>query len=151
MIWILRYGHCFADDDDVVRTADLCPSEWRARNKSMNSSADQPVSSTISEPDRRRHTRFTAKVQIELRLEGDDTPIRAETSDLSRGGCYLQLSFTLTVGTHVQGRLWLDGAPVQFRGRVVTAHPQFGNGIMITEFEDDGEKLLASYLEAIVD
>jgi PilZ domain len=125
--------------------------DWRARNDSMDFSADQPVSSAISESDRRRHTRFTAKVQIELRLEGDDTPIRAETSDLSRGGCYLQLSFTLTEGTHVQGRLWLDGAPVKFRGRVVTAHPQFGNGIMFTEFEDNGEQLLGSYLEAIVD
>ena len=116
----------------------------------MNSSADQPVGSPVTDPDRRGHPRFTLNVQVELREEGRDIPIRTETADLSRGGCYVQLSLTLTVGTYVQGRLWLDGAAVQFRGRAVTAHPQFGNGIMFLEFEGTGEQLLASYLESIV-
>jgi hypothetical protein len=116
----------------------------------MNSSTDQPVGSPVTDPDRRSHPRFTVNVQLELRHEGDDTPIRTETTDLSCGGCYVQLSLTLALGAYVNGRLWLDGAAVQFRGRVVTCHPQFGNGIMFLEFEGNGEKLLRSYLEAIV-
>jgi hypothetical protein len=32
---------------------------------------------------------------------------------------------------------------------VVTHHPQFGNGIKFLEFEDDGKKVLAQYLDAI--
>jgi hypothetical protein len=39
--------------------------------------------------------------------------------------------------------------PVRMRGRVVTHHPQFGNGIKFLEFEDDGKKVLAQYLDAI--
>ena len=118
----------------------------------MNSSANEPVGSSVTDhPDRRAHPRFTAKVQLELRQEGDDIPIRTETADLSRGGCYVQLSLTISLGTYVHGRLWLDGAPVQFRGRIVTTHPQFGNGIMFLEFEGNGEELLGSYLDAIVD
>ncbi len=35
------------------------------------------------------------------------------------------------------------------RGRVVTHHPQFGNGIMFVEFEGPAEQLLNRYLDAI--
>ena len=44
-----------------------------------------------TEPDRRQHPRYTVQVQIELRQEGSDVPMRLETTDLSRGGCYIQL------------------------------------------------------------
>ncbi|MGH9642209.1 MAG: PilZ domain-containing protein, partial [Terriglobales bacterium] len=100
--------------------------------------------------DRRAHTSFTVQVQIELREDGSDVPIRTETSDLSRGGCYVQLNLTLTLGTYVHGKLWLEGSAVPFRGRVVTCHPQFGNGIMFLEFEGNREQVLARYLEAVV-
>jgi hypothetical protein len=120
----------------------------------MNSSADQPVGSSSSDtavtaPDRRSHPRFSVKVQLELRREGEDIPMRTETSDLSRGGCYVQLSLTLALGTYVQGKLWIEDSAVKFRGRVVTSHPQFGNGIMFLQFEDDGEQMLASFLNAV--
>lgn len=115
----------------------------------MDSSADQPVASTVIDADRRRHPRLSVKVQLELRQEGDDIPIRTETADLSRGGCYVELSLTLGSGTYVQGRLWIDGSPVKFRGRVVTSHPQFGNGIIFLQFEDIGEQVLASFLDGI--
>ena len=120
----------------------------------MDSSANQPVRSAVTgadtNNDRRSHPRFTVKVQLELRQEGDDIPIRTETADLSHGGCYVQLSLTLALGTNLRGRLWLDGAAVQFQGRVVTTHPQFGNGIIFLQLEGNGEQLLAGYLDAIV-
>ncbi len=77
-------------------------------------------------------------------------PIHAETADLSRGGFYVQWNHTISPGTYVSGRLWLDDAPIEFRGRVVTKHPQFGNGIMFLHFEDNGEQLLGRYIDAIV-
>jgi PilZ domain len=121
----------------------------------MDSSADAPVSLPVTDTgvtaaDRRGHPRFSAKVQMELRREGDDVPMRTETTDLSRSGCYLQLSLTLAVGTYVQGKLWIADSAVKFRGQVVTSHPQFGNGIMFLQFEGNGEQILASFLDAIV-
>jgi len=74
-----------------------------------------------------------------------------ETIDLSRGGCYVQLMMTLSVGTYVNATLWIDDSPVRVRGRVVTRHPQFGNGIMFLEFQGNGEQLLARYLDAIIE
>ena len=104
----------------------------------------------FSPPDRRRYPRCTVQVQIEIRQEGNDVPMRVETTDLSRGGCYIELMMPLSVGGRVQAKLWLDGQPIVVRGRVVTCHPEFGNGIMFLEFEGEGEQILKRYLAAVV-
>jgi hypothetical protein len=102
-----------------------------------------------TEPDRRQHPRYTVQVPIEIRQEDSDLPMRLETTDLSRGGCYIQLISTLPLGARMHVTLWLGGYPVVIQGRVVTRHPQFGNGIMFLEFEGEGDQLLNRYLEAI--
>ncbi len=109
----------------------------------------QPSGSDVVAQDRRRHARHTVQVQVELHEDGNDVPMRLETTDLSRGGCYVQLIMTLPLGARVKATLWLAGSPVVVRGRVVTRHPQFGNGIMFLEFEGDGEKVLQRYLDTI--
>ena len=110
----------------------------------------QPSTAPPTEPDRRCHQRYTVQVQIEVRQEGVDVPLRLVTTDLSRGGCYVQMLIQLPLATRVRVTLWLDGCPVIIRGVIVTRHPQFGNGIMFLEIEGEGEKTLQRYLDAIV-
>jgi len=113
-------------------------------------SLDQPLlKHALAPPDRRRDPRHSVHVQIELREVGNDVPIRMKTTDLSRGGCYVELMTTLSVGTCVTATLWLNECSVRLKGRVVTSHPQFGNGIKFLEVEGDGGKALAQYLEGI--
>jgi hypothetical protein len=115
----------------------------------MNSPDTQPPTPAVTESNRRLHARYTVQVQIEIRQEGSDIPMRLETTDLSLGGCYIQLMIPLSVGIRLQATLWLDGYPIVIRGLVVTRHPQFGNGIMFVEIEGQGEQLLIRYLDAI--
>jgi hypothetical protein len=115
----------------------------------MNVPDQQKSASSLPQAERRRHPRYTVHVQIELRQEGNDVPMRLETTDLSRNGCYIQLLIPLSVGTRVQATLWLDGCAAVVRGRVVTRHPQFGNGIMFLEFGGDAEQQLNRYLDAV--
>ena len=109
----------------------------------------QSSTPTPTEPDRRRHPRYTVQVQVEIRQEGNNLPMRLETTDLSRGGCYIELITALPLCARVQLPLWLGGYPVAIQGRVVTRHPQFGNGIMFLDFEGEGDQLLNRYLQAI--
>jgi len=109
----------------------------------------QALSSPPVPPDRRVFPRYSVQVQMELREETSDVPLRLQTTDLSRGGCYIQLIMTLPLGTLVRGTLWLADTPVRIRGRVVTRHPQFGNGIMFLEFEGDGAQVLTRYLDTL--
>jgi hypothetical protein len=115
----------------------------------MTSANPESTHALASQQERRHFQRYTVQVQMELHEEGSDVPLRMETTDLSRGGCYIQLMMTLAVGAYVSITLWLDDCPVQIRGRVVTRHPQFGNGIMFLEFQGNGEQILARYLDAI--
>ena len=115
----------------------------------MNSPDAKPATAPATKSDRRLHSRHTLQVQIELRQEGSDVPMRLVTTDLSRGGCYIQMLMQLSVGVRLRVTLWLDGCPIVIRGLVVTRHPQFGNGIMFVEFEGQGEQLLSRYLAAI--
>jgi len=117
----------------------------------MDLPSHQSSETAASRVERRRYPRHSVQVQIELRQEGSEVPLRMETSDLSRGGCYIQLMMPLPVATYVNATLWIGDSPVRVRGRVVTRHPQFGNGIMFLEFQGNGEQLLARYLDAIVD
>ena len=111
---------------------------------------DQQLSSQVVAPgERRRHPRYSVQVQIELREDGNDVPMRVNTTDLSRGGCYVEMMMTLPVGTNVTAALWVSDYSVRMRGRVATRHPQFGNGIKFLEFKDSGEKVLAQYLDTI--
>src|ERR1700676_3955513 len=116
----------------------------------MDSTNVQPATAALPEGDRRFHPRYTVQVQIEIRPEGSDVPIRLATTDLSRGGCYIELIMPLPIGTHIQATLCLKEYPIVIQGRVVTCHPQYGNGMMFEKFEAQAEQLLHQYLDAIV-
>jgi hypothetical protein len=100
--------------------------------------------------DRRLPPRYTVQVQIELRLEGSDVPMRLATTDLSRAGCYIELMMPLPVGTHLQAALWLDGHVIVVQGRVITCHPQYGNGMIFEKFEGQAEQFPQPCLDGIV-
>ena len=117
----------------------------------MNSPEAKPTTVASTEPDRRRHPRYTVQVQIELRQDGSDVPMRLVTTDLSRGGFYIQALTPLPLGIRLQATLWLADSPIVVWGRVVTRHPQFGNGIMFVDFEGQAEVSLNRYLDAVID
>ena len=110
----------------------------------------QPSPPASATGERRIDPRYTVNVPIELLEEGSRIPIRVETTDLSRGGCYIKLAVPLRVGGRIRAQLQLGGQSIVARGRIVTRHPDFGNGIMFLEFEEDGEKLLRQYLAVVV-
>ena len=102
-------------------------------------------SSTHSE--RRLFQRLSIAVQTELHVRGNETPIRVETADISLGGCYIEMALTLPVGTPLDIVLWLGDEKLAVSGRVVTCHPQFGNGIQFTDMDSDSQRRLECFLE----
>ncbi|MFY9559031.1 MAG: PilZ domain-containing protein [Terriglobales bacterium] len=98
--------------------------------------------------ERRRYLRVQVAVQIEIRPAGTNVPMRLETSDVSLGGCYVEMALTLDVGTKLDIVLWLDQAKVSTKGLVVTRHPQFGNGIAFLQLSSENEARLRAFLDA---
>jgi hypothetical protein len=117
----------------------------------MNSPEAQSSATAITANDRRRYPRYSVQVPIEIHPEGSVVPTRLQTTDLSRGGFYIQALTPLPLGIRLQATLWLADSPIVVWGRVVTRHPQFGNGIMFVDFEGQAEVSLNRYLDAVID
>jgi len=98
--------------------------------------------------ERRQFQRLAIAVQAELRVQGNEIPIRVETTDISLGGCYVEMALTLAVGTLLNVVLWLGDEKLVLDGKVVTHHPQFGNGIAFTGLSQDSSQQLQRFLNS---
>jgi len=97
--------------------------------------------------ERRRYPRTKATIPIEFKAEGASVASRAETADLSLSGCYVEMSFTLAVGSKLDLVLWVEDERLATKGMVVTHHPQFGNGIEFLDMTGEDQAKLAHFLE----
>jgi PilZ domain len=96
--------------------------------------------------ERRRYPRVKTAVSLELRHSGSAAPLRATTSEISFGGCYIETMFTLDVGTKLEMVLWLDDQKISAKGVIVTRYPQVGNGIDIFVTSAQDRAKLKSFL-----
>ena len=98
--------------------------------------------------DRREHPRFKVYAPIEFRPEGGAVPIRGKTSNLSLGGCYVEMMFTFAIGTKVEMSLQVGDRAIRVMAIVVTRHLQFGNGVKFVDMLPKDRYALRSYLDA---
>jgi PilZ domain len=98
--------------------------------------------------ERRRFPRVKSALALELRYAGCTAPVRATTSEISLGGCYIETMFTLDVGTKLDVVIWLDGQKLAAKGVVATRYPQVGNGIDITDMKLEDRAKLEAFLKA---
>ncbi len=81
-------------------------------------------------------------------MAGSDTPIRAETADVSAGGCYIEMALTLEIGTPLNLVLWLGHKKLVLNGKIVTRHNHFGNGIEFGDMSTESRNRLLNFLES---
>jgi c-di-GMP-binding flagellar brake protein YcgR len=88
-------------------------------------------------------------VEVRLELQKQSTPLRAQTSDISLGGCYIEMMFTLEVGTRVKLTLFLSDGKANVDGVVVSRHMQVGNGIQFTAMGAEDNARLRHFLSLV--
>ena len=98
---------------------------------------------------KRKHPRFRAALPVELRQPGVATPVRAQTGDISAGGCYVEMTSTQKVSKEVEVILWIGQEKVLTRGVVVSDHPAFGNGIRFTEASDEDRARIQKLVDSL--
>ncbi|PYX50577.1 MAG: hypothetical protein DMG76_34315 [Acidobacteria bacterium] len=64
-------------------------------------------------------------VEAELQSERTATPLRVKTADLSLDGFYVEMMFTLEVGTKLKIVLWIDDVKVSIGGIVMARPPSW--------------------------
>jgi c-di-GMP-binding flagellar brake protein YcgR len=98
--------------------------------------------------ERRKYSRLTLRVPVELRPEVSEAPIRTETVDLSLGGFYVEMMFTLEIGTELDITLRLGDSTLLATGKVTTCDRTVGNGIEFTRMLPEDRQELELFLQA---
>lgn len=83
--------------------------------------------------------------------EQDDPPIRCQLTDLSLGGCYLEISSPFPVSTRVTLSMRAAGVEVRVQGVVRVMHPDKGMGVEFTQGTADHRASVEKFLRVLTE
>lgn len=100
--------------------------------------------------ERRKHPRYPINGGgAEVRQQGVDSRIWARLTDISLGGCYLEIMSPLPVLTYVNLALTLNDQRLQAKGQIVVSHPHFGMGVQFIDLGAPDRQMLESWIAAL--
>lgn len=79
--------------------------------------------------DRRGRSRRACRLSADVYRMGLQVPNRCQLSDISNGGCYVEMPSPFPAGTSVEIIVRTSTLKFRVRGRVQAAHPGFGMGV----------------------
>ena len=99
--------------------------------------------------ERRRSPRFLCSGKVELQADGSDVRMWGSLTDISLHGCYVEMSATFPVDTHVTLKLNSLGATVTTPGTIRVAYPFLGMGICFHSTEPGQQRALEQLIRAL--
>jgi hypothetical protein len=88
---------------------------------------------------RRGEQRLACKLGAEVYRLGTSVPNRCTLSDISEGGCYVEMPSPLSGQSAVEILVRTADTKLRIRGQVLTTHPGFGMGVRFM-FRDSTER-----------
>ena len=98
---------------------------------------------------RRRAPRYPIIADAEITEIVSDTKLSARTSDLSVGGCFLDMLNPSPDGTEIRVRISHANTTFIALGRVVFLFPNMGMVVMFTSVEANQQAVLQKWLEEL--
>lgn len=81
--------------------------------------------------------------------EQDDPPIRCQLTDLSLGGCYLEIASPFPVSSRITLSMRAAGIEVRAQGLVRVMHPEKGMGVEFTQTTPEHRLALEKFLSVL--
>ncbi len=146
--WLQKNAN-WAGDEPVIERFALGPdlsgskkSAHRSAGSSAHESAEDSAedSAEASNPgDRRQNERVPCQIGATVHPVGGTTPNHCSLSDISEGGCYVEMPSPLPGNADVEIVVRTSDRKFKIRGEVLSSHPGFGMGVRFT-FQDTGER-----------
>jgi hypothetical protein len=102
-----------------------------------------------SRKNRRMHQRMRCRVTIELQPQGDAAPILGSATDVSLGGCFVETSVIIPVGTKLNVIFSIDDGKLQAQGHVARIDPGAGIAIAFHEMNREQKEHMQRILEFV--
>jgi len=100
-------------------------------------------------PERRRAPRYPIIADAEVTEIASEAKLSARTSDLSAGGCFLDMINPSPEGTEIVVRISRADTTFTARGKVVFQFPNMGMGVMFTSVPASQQAVLEKWLEEL--
>ncbi len=128
------------------------PSQQTTASREKGSAA--PSDSATGHPDadnRRAQKRYACRLGAEVYRTGTSVPNHCCLTDLSSGGCYLEVPLPFPAGSSVEILVRTYEMKLRLRGQVLASHPGYGMGVAFelkTKEERDNVKKLTDFVAA---
>ena len=96
--------------------------------------------------ERRRSPRYPIIANAQVTEIASETVLSAKTSDLSLGGCFLDMLDPSPEGTEIAVRISHSETTFTARGKVVFVFPNMGMGVMFTSVPASQQAVLEKWL-----
>ena len=114
----------------TVSVAEQTHGSRSAPETSHYAAAAQPASTEHADADNRRtQARYTCRLGAEVYRTGTSVPNHCCLTDLSSGGCYLEVPLPFPKGAEVEIVVRTYDMKLRVRGKVQASHPGFGMGV----------------------
>ena len=118
----------------------------------LNASHREAVARLRSEPSNRRgETRYACRLGAEVYQKGSSVRNFCHLSDLSAGGCYLEMPLAFAAGASVEIVVRTHQMKLKLTGQVKSSHPGYGMGVSFhlnTPDERQGVQQLIDFVAA---
>jgi PilZ domain len=101
------------------------------------------------ESERRHAPRYPFIAEAVVTEISTDTKLIAKTSDLSIGGCFLDMLNPSPEGTDIRVRISHASTTFTARGSVVFVFPNMGMGVVFRSVEDDQLAILQEWISQL--
>lgn len=92
--------------------------------------------------ERRKHWRYPCAGEALVRKQGADVSLQGQLSDISLGGCYVDMTYPLPPETGIELMLTVDQRRVRATGRVCASREGFGMGVSFTDIDRANQAVL---------
>jgi hypothetical protein len=98
---------------------------------------------------RRRCIRVKCSISVEIHPAEGQLVTWGKASDLSEGGCFVEMPIPLKVDAAVEIALWLGETKLRLQGEVVSSAPGFGIGVRFVNTSLQDRDILQQHLVSI--
>lgn len=99
--------------------------------------------------ERRENPRRRCNLSVELHPDSQETRVWGRVSDISLGGCFVEMPSPFKEGIKVRLALWIQDRKVWSLGKVAAARLGSGIGIEFLEMKDEDREQLKQYVNSL--
>jgi c-di-GMP-binding flagellar brake protein YcgR len=127
------------------------PTDYQASAATLPADSTPAPTTDHDADNRRTQTRYACRLGAEVYRTGNSVPNHCCLTDLSSGGCYLEMALPFPQGSSLEILVRTYEMKLQLRGTVLASHPGYGMGVAFelkTKEEQSNVKKLTDFVAA---